>query len=450
MKKTIDRRLKTEGKWLKGGMCAAVFLIAYSLQPTAFCGTIAELHSQVEVSKPGTGSDPIILNYGETVDLALRFTDYSVPMCLTGATVVLHSRTNGMATNLSFQVTGSVGRVSSPSDATNGWVYARIDVDHALPAVELQNWTMEVSGSDGNLLRGQGMFRLRGTSAGSVAMAQSSLSFDPAGAAQGVSNALAAASSNLAALVWAEHRGRTNQTTHLSNWISRVSGLAAAATTPADVTNITAGLIAAIPPVTKVAMPGGWTWTETRSDGEYQITETISSSVYVSGTNGDGYNGPPPGTVWANPVSDGFGNRNWDNSGPWSLAEYPDEGTPGGVFWQVSWIAGGWTFNGMTANQLPVASGYTWDAGAGSLTIDYVPITNIVKLATMIMLVNAQANATDQWARAQLSSIPQNATPGGWTVPDSGTFGGRTNIVWSILALNGGFYIAYATNGVPL
>jgi hypothetical protein len=139
---------------------------------------------------------------------------------------------------------------------------------------------------------------------------------------------------------------------------------------------------------TMLEVAGGCSWTEQRVDGPYQVTVTNSTDVYVSGTNGDGYNGPPPGTVWANPVSDGFGNRNWYNSGPWSLAEYPDEGTLGGVFWQVGWFAGGWTFNGMAANQLPVASSYTFDGGAGSLTIDYVPITNATRIATAIMLVD--------------------------------------------------------------
>ena len=75
--------------------------------------------------------------FGETVDLEARFVSYGSPLSTTGAVVICHAVTNGMAAGISLQATGSVGRANSPGDATNGWVTARIDTDRYLPCLAL-------------------------------------------------------------------------------------------------------------------------------------------------------------------------------------------------------------------------------------------------------------------------------------------------------------------------
>jgi len=143
--------------------------LSFSLQPLAFAGTIAELRWTVEVSRPTATTVPLF--HGETVDLSVQMLQFGVPLDLTGASVVLHARTNNMPVNLSYQVTGSVGRVNAPGASSNGWITARLCVDRDLPPVSSLAFVFNVSSSSGSLVRAGGTFTLFGTAMGNTALA---------------------------------------------------------------------------------------------------------------------------------------------------------------------------------------------------------------------------------------------------------------------------------------
>jgi hypothetical protein len=129
---------------------------------------------------------------GETVDMEWQFHSYGSALSVTGATCVLHVRTNGMEVGRSIQVTGSVGRASSMADASNGWASVRINTDATFPTTASRfTYSLEVAGAEGRLLRATGTFILYGSARGDVVAPGSLALFDPAGSAQAVSNALA-------------------------------------------------------------------------------------------------------------------------------------------------------------------------------------------------------------------------------------------------------------------
>jgi len=164
-------------------------LIACSLNPySLLAGTIAERRVACEVRSPDFQTVPVFS--GETMDLAVRFTDFGSPMDLSSAqSVVLHVVTNNMPAGYSYQVTGQVGRVqTSTNDATNGWASVRITADSALPAAAVQSWTLLITGPGGSLACGGGLFQLSGTAIGTARAAVPAALFDTAGAAQAVSN----------------------------------------------------------------------------------------------------------------------------------------------------------------------------------------------------------------------------------------------------------------------
>lgn len=122
-------------------------------------GVIRRLVWQVETS------DPVerhwALTYGETVDFEVQYLDHRRPMDLTGGSVVLHARTNGMDTGLSYQATGSVM-------SAQGWATVRVAVDDLLPAgLTAASYRIAVTkGGSTNLLAAAGTFRLTGSGAG--------------------------------------------------------------------------------------------------------------------------------------------------------------------------------------------------------------------------------------------------------------------------------------------
>lgn len=123
-------------------------------------GVIRRLVWQVETSDP-VGRN-WALTYGETVDFEVQYLDHRRPMDLTGGSVVLHARTNGMDTGLSYQATGSV------MSAQQGWATVRVAVDALLPAgLTAASYRIAVTkGGSTNLLAAAGTFRLTGSGAG--------------------------------------------------------------------------------------------------------------------------------------------------------------------------------------------------------------------------------------------------------------------------------------------
>lgn len=158
---------------------------------TAQSGTIARYAWQVETRAPV--SQTLQVYRGETVDLECRYTSYMRPMDTTGAVVVLHCRTNGMAAGYSFQATGTVGRAGASADAAQGWVYVRLLPGTHLPASpDVFTYTLDVANAGARLLRASGTLRVSGTSAGSLALPTPATA-DPLGSAAAVSNAFVAA-----------------------------------------------------------------------------------------------------------------------------------------------------------------------------------------------------------------------------------------------------------------
>lgn len=122
-------------------------------------GVIRRLVWQIETSDPIARNWPV--TYGETFDMEVRFMDHMKPMDLTGGSVVLHCRTNGMETGYSFQQPGTLM-------AAQGWATVRVAVNTLLPAglTEASYVVAVTQGGTTNLLAAQGTFRLTGISAG--------------------------------------------------------------------------------------------------------------------------------------------------------------------------------------------------------------------------------------------------------------------------------------------
>ncbi|NCA83484.1 MAG: hypothetical protein EOM72_12200, partial [Opitutae bacterium] len=128
---------------------------------------------------------------GETADLECRYMQGSQPMDVSGSAVILHARTNGMPADLSFQVTGRVGRASSDTNlASVGWVTVRVSPDLHLPhdAARL-TFALDTRLSDARNLVAQGTLRVSGDPTGATPASVPVFAYDPAGSAQAVSNA---------------------------------------------------------------------------------------------------------------------------------------------------------------------------------------------------------------------------------------------------------------------
>lgn len=131
---------------------------------------------------------------GETADLECRYLAGASSMDVRGAAVVLHCRTNGMPADLSFQVTGRVGRVSSTNLASVGWVTVRVRPDQDLPHdVTRLTFALESTLDSARNLVATGLLRLSGDPTGASPAALPVFRYDAEGSAQTVSNALASA-----------------------------------------------------------------------------------------------------------------------------------------------------------------------------------------------------------------------------------------------------------------
>lgn len=170
-----------------------LLLSAYSLQPTAFSqSVIRSLAWELDTARPAAQEWQLVR--GETVDLECRYLSGSSAMDVRGAAVVLHCRTNGMPADLSFQVTGRVGRVSSTNLASVGWVSVRVRPDLDLPHdVTRCAFALETTLDAARNLVATGTLRLSGDPTGASPAALPLFQYDALGSAQTVSNALAEA-----------------------------------------------------------------------------------------------------------------------------------------------------------------------------------------------------------------------------------------------------------------
>lgn len=102
------------------------------------------------------------LVFGETVRLECKFLNYQQPMDISGASVILHARTNGMAEGISWQTAGF--------STTNGLALVDLDVSSWIPrAASNSTWTIEVSQTNAaKILRAYGPLFVTGTALAST------------------------------------------------------------------------------------------------------------------------------------------------------------------------------------------------------------------------------------------------------------------------------------------
>lgn len=135
-------------------------IVALILTASAYGRTVPRIALQCETSRPS--SVRLDLVHGETVDLAVRLSNYGSLLDITGATVTLHARTNGMAEGSSWQVPGEA--------STTGIALVSLDVDAWIPrSVGDGTWTIEiVQPSTARILRAGGILRVADTAAAST------------------------------------------------------------------------------------------------------------------------------------------------------------------------------------------------------------------------------------------------------------------------------------------
>jgi hypothetical protein len=134
------------------------------------------------------------LIFGETADLECRYTAGVSNLNVTGATVILHCRTNGMSDGVSYQITGRVGRVDYPLSSFAGWVNVRVRPDIQLPHdVQRLSFSLETSLGGARNLVAQGTLRLSGDPTGTSPVSIPVWSYDEKGSALAVSNSLSQA-----------------------------------------------------------------------------------------------------------------------------------------------------------------------------------------------------------------------------------------------------------------
>lgn len=124
----------------------------------ALCGVVPRYVWQVETSDPVERHWP--MTYGGSYELRCQHLDHRAPMDLTGAAVVLHARTNGMESGVSWQATGSVMSAA-------GYVSVTVTPDTLLPTgLTSVAYVIAVTLRETNLLAAAGNIRLTGTGAG--------------------------------------------------------------------------------------------------------------------------------------------------------------------------------------------------------------------------------------------------------------------------------------------
>lgn len=138
-----------------------IIIVALILTASAYGRTVPRLALQCETSRPS--SVRLDLVHGETVDLAVRLSNYGTLLDITGATVTLHARTNNMAEGSSWQVPGEAG-------TNDGIASVSLDVDAWIPrSVSDGTWTIEiVQPSTARILRAGGILRVADTAAAST------------------------------------------------------------------------------------------------------------------------------------------------------------------------------------------------------------------------------------------------------------------------------------------
>ncbi len=150
------------------------------------------IRETLHVETRGAPETRLVVRRGETVDLEVRLLNYARPVDLDGWTVLLHAQTNGQSKAESYRIAGAPGRPADGPSATNGWAYARVDVDDWLPrGVESATWTLECTSPWGwRVVRAAGPLVVRGTAA---ADSQAPL---PIGEADAIRTEIAAAQTN--------------------------------------------------------------------------------------------------------------------------------------------------------------------------------------------------------------------------------------------------------------
>jgi hypothetical protein len=114
----------------------------------ALAQTVPRIAWSVETSAPAERR--LDLRYGETVDLECRMLSYQRAIDLTGASVTLHGRTNGMAEGASWQIAGEA--------RSNGVAFVRLStVDWAPRSASNLLYSIEATQTNGvRLLRASG------------------------------------------------------------------------------------------------------------------------------------------------------------------------------------------------------------------------------------------------------------------------------------------------------
>ena len=176
---------------------------------------------QCETSRPS--SVRLDLVHGETVDLAVRLSNYGSLFDITGATVTLHARTNGMAEGSSWQVPGEAG-------TNDGIASVSLDVDAWIPrSVSDGTWTIEiVQPSTARILRAGGILRVADTAAASTNDPVPSL---------WLTDIRAEIADAVASLATTQQVA--DVTAHTTTWLATVPRLTVHGKTPASATNWT-------------------------------------------------------------------------------------------------------------------------------------------------------------------------------------------------------------------
>ena len=165
------------------GLACLVCFLGCDPAPVYGQSVIRTLAWELDTARPATVEWPLVR--GETVDLECRYLAGASAMDVRGAAVVLHCRTNGMLADVSFQVTGRVGRVSSTNLASVGWVTVRVRPDLDLPHdVKSCTFALETTLNSARNLVATGLLRLVGDPTGATPAAMALNLYDAFGSSQ--------------------------------------------------------------------------------------------------------------------------------------------------------------------------------------------------------------------------------------------------------------------------
>lgn len=122
------------------------------------------------------------------------------------------------------------------------------------------------------------------------------------------------------------------------------------------------------------------------ASGSWEVTISTTSNLVVISTSGDGYNGPALGTVWTDPQwIDEPARWTWV-SGDWTIDNLEGQ-------WICRIIGEEFEFDGYGQSTPAMLSAGFADA-VGSFTVDFLKITNRVRMATAIMLTDHNADSS--------------------------------------------------------